>query len=549
MRQSEPGEVYKLVWALDLVSNSCSSYINLVFQNINTNYFLIDSIPPELLSYCFSSQRFSGGKRRGLSIDLRELRPLQFTINSSDRNYCTEARHAFMPADYNLSLNDRMTIYSRVCQNQICFVQQVDDLKIVIPCFVIAATYYFKSTALREAVLSRRLTSLYHSCELDKDARHARIYLKSKGNLGDAKNIARFALDTFANRRFNQLKDYHYADTGSAYRRIKADFPVEQTLTIDARGIWKRRHDGSKIYIVLHILSEDSSYPFDSLDIYYDKDEDKKEPGEDQETFPQPIMGHSKKMVTRPPSTGIVQVLLQSCRPVENANSKSIKENRIPMPRIMSDDGKSPKRIYDGQKPDLSAQPEVATEDLVAKGDIQDAGSEEQDGPELSLELFIQMAAKLEDKDHVLKLIGGDISAVIENFEITTSLVHQRREGDKYKTRKESYDNTVTGRRKCSYITFTCNGLHICLVEIDQTGIGSDRCSTRVLISDREIGSEHSESCVEDYVLGVPLTERNDLLKDAGIVLKTKNHPRNYDENAQDDWRARLLWKIIGGTA
>jgi hypothetical protein len=550
MRKSGKNDRYKLIWPLDLVSDSSGSYINLVFQNINSKYFLIDTIPPELLSYCISAQLFSEGKKRELSFDLRERYPLTFTIRSTDTNTFTEAHNAFSNDDYDLSLNEKIQVYARVCQNQLCFVQHVNNIKIVIPCFVIAATYYFMSTSLREAVLSRNLSSLYHDYFFDEQNRHMKIYLKSKGNVGDAKYIARFVLDQFAKVRFNQCKDHHFADTSNKYRRLKADFPVAQELTIKARGILKRNEDGSQTYIVLNIVSEDSTYPFDSIDIYYDKEENLEEVTVNSESIPKPAMKHNKRMNNKPSSSGIVQSFLSKCDPIVNNNAAAIIEKKIQLKKKSSENDKFLKTIFDKQRAELSAQPPIPTDDLTKKGNIQEADSSDKTPAfELPLETFITMVTALKNTTNTLTLPEGNtIPITIGNLNFSKTLPVPRKRGNgKYLTRKESYNHTVETRRQYASVTFTCNEWHVCLVEIDQTGISHDDCSTRMLISKSVIDDKIAELCVENYVNGEFLSSLKVYLnKNYGIILKTKNHPHNDDEDTQKDWRERLLEIIFG---
>ena len=409
----ENGRTFRLRWVLDLVTDSHRFYVNLVFQNTKTNFILIDSIPPELLSYCTIGSYFTKGKRIYAHTGTRHT----FTIKSTDANNLVEARDAFTDKDFDLSLKDMWPTYSDICHNQLCFVQQVENVKVVIPCFVIAATYYFKSTSLREAILSRRLDSLFHTCTID-DEEHADIHLKPGGNIGDAYDIARFKLDAFANQR------------------LKVDFPVEQDITITAHGEMANHSDGSKTFIVCAILSEDSQYPFKSIDIHYHKDES--EPGGKGEggggTFPRSRKGSSRRISDKQPSHGYVRHLLESCKRTENPNRKSIKEKLVPVKKPKLDEQKNPETIYDKEKKDLSTQPSAPGERPASKAEVREEDENKLPKFEFSIDTFIQMVQRLQDETHTIQVAGKATEVTVENLDWNKSVVPRRANGGSYVT-------------------------------------------------------------------------------------------------------------------
>jgi hypothetical protein len=477
-------------------------------------------------------------------------------------NKFVEVREAFTDKDFDLTLKsliqaptdktvnktfeDWRQHYSNKCQHQLCFVQQDGPVKIIIPCFVIAATYYFKSTSLREAVLSRRLDSLYHSCTVD-DNSHATIELKSAGNIGDAFDIARLKLDSFANERFNLCKNHLSAKESKMFQRIKADFPVEQDLTITASGEMVNHDDGSKTFIVFNILSEDSQYPFKSIDIRYQKDEaglatDGIGGGE---TFPQPRKGSSGNMSIDQPAHGYVRHLLESCKPAENPNLKTIKEERIPLKKPKRDDQKAPETIYDNEKKDLSTQPPTTGDQSASRAEVREKDdSEKKPKTEFSIDAFIQMILPLQNEVHTIQIDEKVVKVDVENFAKFESPVSRRTKGGKYVTLRESYDNKATNLRRCVYVTFTCMGIYVCLVEIDQTKAEHIGCSTRILVSESKIDIKTAEDCAKYYVDEKLLKDQKAELAKVGIVLKTHNHPESCDDEAMKLWRYRLLKKI-----
>jgi hypothetical protein len=115
---TEKGRLFRLHWILDLVSDSHRSLINLVFQNTTTKFILVDTVPPELLSYCTIGSFFVKGKRLQAFNGVEHT----FTISSTDTNNFIEARDAFTDADFDLSLAGNSKLYADICRNQLCFV-------------------------------------------------------------------------------------------------------------------------------------------------------------------------------------------------------------------------------------------------------------------------------------------------------------------------------------------------------------------------------------------------------------------------------------------
>ena len=536
----EKDRIFKLIWVLDLELTSTRQCIHLIFKNVDTGYFHIDSIPPELLAYCSVGSYFRNGEKLPKKAEGQKK---QFSIHTTEGNRFFRAQDVFSDSNYDLSLNEKMVSYSAICKKQFCFIQSIGHIKFVIPSFVIAATYYFKSTSLREAILRRKLTSLFYSCSINHEKRLASIKLKPEGNLGDASNIARLWLDEFAKQRIDLCANHAYANKHSSYSQLFVDFPVSQSLPITARGSYSKNDDGSETFIVFEFLMEGSVYPFDSIDVQYEAAENG-QAREDQKTIPQPKKEHSGQMTNRSPSSGLVRHILENTTPAQNDNLKSIIVNRIPTAKNSHEEQKSSTPIYGSEKVDLSSQPSAPGDGSVARGDIQEQNQEPQTKFEFSLDLFMRMAGALLTQAHKVGPQHQKIPLVIHNFNQVETLVCKRNEEAITLTRKESYDKTENNRRKCAYIWFSCLGRHICLIEIDQRQIGNARCSTRILISDSEIPIEYAEACVRDYVLGDQFQKRVGIFKGNGITLIPKKHPPNGSPESLLMWQTGVITEI-----
>lgn len=530
----EKGRIFRLVWVLDLVSDSSQCYVSLVFQNVKTGFIIVDRIPPELLSYCSVGSYFCSGKKLSDTVDGQVL---QFTINSTNNNQIIDASEAFSDNEYDLSLNVSCHKYSISCKHQSCFVQQVGNTLIVIPCFVIAAAYYFKSTSLRETILSRRIVSLFHECTLDQGSKHATILLKDAGNVGDAKYIARLHLNEFAHQRLNLCKDHLYANKDATYKRLRIDFPVMQNLMIKARGCLSSNSDGGKTFIVFQIMEEDSLFPFNSIDIYYEKKEDLPN---STINFPANFSKHTSQMSLESPATNIVRRLLTSSPPVNNKYRQEIQENRIPTFKGSSGEHTSYPE-YNKNATDLSSQPSAPTDDPVSEVLIREKEPGSDKRTVFELDEFHKLVSPLES--YFTLTVSGDIEKVT-GYSCEVKDVWKRKGPTNHLTLKESYNHSTSGRRQCAYISFEFLNHHVYIVEIDQTKLPGKGCSTMVLVSGQAITQDIAELCVKGYVLGHDLKTRERNLKDKGVKFLTKNHPQLGDMGGYISWRLQLMGRV-----
>ena len=121
--QNQTKHTFQLVWNLDLNITSSCCLINLIFKNTLTGYYLVDSIPPELLSYCTIGSFFKNG------IKVKDTKPLgdiiPITIRSSENNNISQINNLITDSEYDLSLNmdfnsSFLDHQSLICKRQLC---------------------------------------------------------------------------------------------------------------------------------------------------------------------------------------------------------------------------------------------------------------------------------------------------------------------------------------------------------------------------------------------------------------------------------------------
>lgn len=525
------GRTYTLLWATDLhyLPGHCS--ISLLFKNIEGDFYITDSIPPELLSYCTIGSFFKEGKK------LENMPPtgdiLRFTISSTAHNRIVLAKDAITDAEYPLTFpttGDNATFLFNItefCKHQHCLVFQSEGLKIVIPSFVIGGTYYFKSTSMREQVFSQKLEGLYEWIKIDSETKNAEILLKPGASDQDASDIVRFATNGFARNRWDMIMNYIRKRNGQ-YNPLKVDLPVQQDISILARGNFSENPEGGKTFVVFEILEENSRFPFDTISLLrrrYDSS------GRDLMTISVSDSKDSDRMTHSSPAAREIQKILKERVRISNPNEKAIVKTKTyiePDPR-----GKKEYLIVGVKREgevDLSAQQEKNSAKKISKAKIERNQEETVAGYEMSLDEFVQMASELKEMEG------------ITGWSYSEQLVWQkpRYNGKKRLSQKESYDGTEGNRRRCGYVSFQHQWKQVCLVEIDQRGLPNG-CSTFVLCSAEHEAVAEADKVVKWYVEAVTQEKISARLAKVGVVFQVKHHPSSNSEADRSSWISRLL--------
>lgn len=159
---------------------------------------------------------------------------------------------------------------------QKCIVINDDSRQYIFPCFLLGATYYFRSASMRQHLLTNNLKALYETSrtnEIKIENGHAQIHLTHFAKDNDVADILRFATNPLAHRHWEEVTNAMRLATinNKDPDRISlfADFPVSQRISIKARMV--KTTDpatGKEKILVLDILEEDSAFAFDRVTIF-----------------------------------------------------------------------------------------------------------------------------------------------------------------------------------------------------------------------------------------------------------------------------------------
>ncbi|WP_456322175.1 hypothetical protein [Hydrogenimonas sp.] len=148
-----------------------------------------------------------------------------------------------------------------------CCLMELGAIDVIIPHYVIAIYYYYRSTTLREAALRCDLEDLYYSCICDPS--DASIIVPSYVPEDDTPFIHRFlcqndakvafdAVGTFINSYIKAVKDRNpKAYIGRV--PIKAKFPYRGKFTISCRLSRFFDKEKNKHYFYVHEITDDDS--------------------------------------------------------------------------------------------------------------------------------------------------------------------------------------------------------------------------------------------------------------------------------------------------
>ena len=276
-----PDDIFMFLMPLNLkldYENYANSHFTVAVKNLTKSEFFTTELSPELF---FTKFRFHQAYKKGKQFrqykrpnnDIK-LQKKQFRINTE------------LPKDkYDVALlnyMDEMEIgkvlgwrrkYLKEAKEIRCFVFEQEDYNIIISHYAIAIYYYYRTTAMREAILNCNLENLYIAAH--NDGYDASIVIPKYVTKAEAPFICRFATVEESHEKFEVIGQFilnyvhHMKNKSGQYPKntpIKAKFPIEDVFLIDVK-VHEFRHKGKRSYFVHELVNDDSYIGFKTLQV------------------------------------------------------------------------------------------------------------------------------------------------------------------------------------------------------------------------------------------------------------------------------------------
>lgn len=249
-------------------------YINGIFMDDDKNYYL-SLLPLKGLSAFPLGSIFEGMKVTSENV-LQNIIDVRIVLNKKLTGF-KQIKDIEILKDLFLKIPDEISGYTgqnKAVENQLVAIykDRLSGKILYIPHYEIARWYYIRSSSMCRQVLSGNLEGLYYEAKyLDYYKKEAEIIMKHGSSNGDSSEIFRFAKNNFANIMFHNFS-LDLAANKSKYNesknydttKIRANFPIYGELNLRIKGF----SIGKNAIFVYQFIEEDSSYPFNSLDVY-----------------------------------------------------------------------------------------------------------------------------------------------------------------------------------------------------------------------------------------------------------------------------------------
>lgn len=280
--KNNPDDTFQFLFPLKIALDEDkygNSHYEVVVKNITKKEVFKYPVSPELF---FTHYQFLEYYKNGKKVDRKSnIEEKSFIIDS---NYINENNLKKLK-----DLLDEDTIgillgwnkkYIKTAENINCYLVEIDGVNLIIPHFAIGIYYYFRSSALKEAVLDSTLQELYILC--DDNPKDAKIVLPKYKTDEDAAIIHRFACQKSAIKEFDNVSSYIHnylkymqeknLDEDIYKMHLKFNFPTKEQFKIDTRSSIIKNKVTNEIYYFIHeIINDYSSIGFEKLTKYIQK--------------------------------------------------------------------------------------------------------------------------------------------------------------------------------------------------------------------------------------------------------------------------------------
>ena len=255
-----------------------NSYYEVVVKNITKDEVFKYQVSPELL---FTHYQLLEYYKNGKKVDNNYHEEKSFIIDSKtiNENNLRKLEDILDKESIGILLGWNYK-FLNIAKHVNCYLVKIDGINLIIPHYAIGIYYYFRSSALKEAVLDSTLQELYILC--DDNPKDAKIVLPKYKTDEDAAIIHRFACQKSAIKEFDNVSSYIHnylkymqeknLDEDIYKMHLKFNFPTKEQFKIDTRSSMIKNKVTNKIYYFIHeIINDYSSIGFEKLTKYIQK--------------------------------------------------------------------------------------------------------------------------------------------------------------------------------------------------------------------------------------------------------------------------------------
>ena len=548
--ETEKGQFssFKLDAILGLKYNHENKYSHnflVQFRNTNTNFLEIVEIAPELLRYKFKLG-YSYKKGKIHSKDISELEDY-LEINTESMKDQLSLFKVLSKETIKHILGDN-DFHSFKYGGNFCYIHEDEESRYIIPSYVVALYYYFRSSSMKEALYKGNPNILYDKLNSNlNDKDDAILVLESYTSKLDGPFLYRFLTNYIAEKGFIDFSRYisyfknkrDIDNKPTSIIPIKALFPTRETFNIKIRYIEIEDHSSNKkTYLVNEIKNDDSTLDFNKLTVLKKKKKDTRidlEDGENLHIKGRKPRNRKNNVNTRTPS--IIHGT-NKIREIENNQNLSLQNKDITYGSLEEEKPIIPVIPEKEQGGDVSisfskGQNSGDTSSQHSKIENEDENKNDIPKPE-SFDIFLESIEYIENSNLVNEFIYYDIPQdVPASYNKSNEL-----------TSMCSINNRLKQYVACS---FEYNDINVILIEVESE---NNDFATWVLASRNEI----SEDIVYE-ILEMRYSEQKilDTIKELynnlnGVKFFTHRHAQINDENEHEEvlerWLLRLFYKI-----
>ena len=278
--KNNPDDTFQFLFPLKIVLDEDkygNSHYEVVVKNITQNEVFKYPVSPELF---FTHYQFLEYYKNGKKVDRKNnIEEKSFIIDSNfiNENNLKKLKDLLDEDTIGILLGWNKK-YLKTAENINCYLVEIDGVNLIIPHFAIGIYYYFRSSALKEAVLDSTLQELYILC--DDNPKDAKIVLPKYKTDEDAAIIHRFACQQSAIKEFdnvsNHIQNYikfmidRNLDVDAMH--LKFNFPTKEEFKIDTRTTLIKNKITNEDYYFIHEITNDySNIGFEKLTKYIQK--------------------------------------------------------------------------------------------------------------------------------------------------------------------------------------------------------------------------------------------------------------------------------------